>query len=173
MNRKWISILINISLTTVAAVLTLALCLNILTLWSVAEIKRGATAQPLLFCAIVGSGSMEPTASVDDLLLIQGGTSYQQGDVITYVSPKGTLITHRVKEVLPQNTGYITQGDANNIPDKAISPQRVLGRVIIIVPFVGGIVYGLLSPGGLFLMVCAFLGIWLVRKVGWRQNEGT
>ena len=87
---------------------------------------------------------------------------------ITYVSPQGGLITHRVKEVL--DYGYIAQGDANNIPDEEVSGQRVLGRMIFVIPRVGGVIDGILSPAGITLLVCICLLLKLIQRIRRDQN---
>ena len=169
MKKRFISVFLKFFTTALMVVLFLALLINIFTLWSVNQIKQGNSVKFGYFSAIIGSGSMEPAISVNDLLLIKGWESYQAGDIITYVSPKGALVTHRIKEVL--DNGYITQGDANNIADEEVLRQRVMGRVIFVMPVAGGIIDGLLSPVGIFILVCAFLLVWLIRRIRRDQNE--
>jgi len=169
MKKKLGSVITKISTAVLVVVLLSTLLLNVLTLSLVGKIKSGASVSSGFSCAIIGSGSMEPTISVNDLLLIKGWESYQAGDIITYVSPKGALVTHRIKEVL--DNGYITQGDANNIADEEVLRQRVMGRVIFVMPVAGGIIDGLLSPVGIFILVCAFLLVWLIRRIRRDQNE--
>ena len=114
-------------------------------------------------------GSMAPTISVNDLLLLRGRESYEVGDIITYISPRGSLVTHRVQEV--SEKGYIAQGDANNIPDDEISSQRVLGQTVLVIPGIGGIVDGIVSPAGIIFLGCIFALVWLINIVRGNQNE--
>ena len=116
MKKKIFSAFAKLPLIALSTVLLSALFLNLSTLRSVSKIQSGALITSGYSSAIVGSGSMEPAVFVNDFLLIKSETLYQTEDIITYVSPKGGLITHRVKEVL--DYGYIAQGDANNIPDR-------------------------------------------------------
>ena len=167
MKKKFLSAITKLPVIALVAVLLSALLLNLSTLWSVGAIKRGGSVTSGYFCAIVGSGSMEPTVFVNDLLLVKGETAYQTEDIITYVSSKGGLITHRVKEVL--NDGYIAQGDANNIPDEEISGQRVLGRVVFVLPRVGDVIDGILSPAGIILLGCICLLLELIQRI-WRDQ---
>ena len=159
--KKVISIAAKSLAAMVTAALLAVLFLNLSTMWSVREIGRGTAVNPGYSCAIIGSGSMEPALFMNDLLFIKGGGPYKAEDIITYVSPRGTLVTHRVREV--SENGYITQGDANNIPDQEVGEQRVLGKVVFIMPGAGGIINGMLSPVGIILLVCVFLLIWLIR----------
>ena len=167
MKKQFVSVLINFFKILLAAVLLLTLFLNVFTLWAIGEIKRGKAVNFGYFCAIVGSRSMEPTISKNDLLLIQNDHSYYAEDIVTYVSPQGSLVTHRVKEV--SNQGYITKGDANNVPDEEISGHnRVLGRVVFVLPGVGGIVDGMTSP----IEVALFAGIVLLVNLIKRVRSG-
>ena len=169
MKKKIISGVSNILIIILVVILLSVLVLNVRTLRSVDRIKSGEVINSGFASAIIGSGSMEPGISVNDLLLIRGRTDYKTGDIITYVSHHGGLVTHRIKEVL--ESGYITQGDANNIPDEEISRQRVMGAVIMVLPVAGGVIDGLLSPVGIFIVVCAFLFVWLIRRIRRDQNE--
>ena len=169
MKKKLISTLTTFFTTALVAFLLSVLLLNLLTLWTVGKIKQGETVTAGYFCAIVGSGSMRPSISTNDLLVINGGGSYQTQDIVTYVSPQGTLITHRIKEI--SDRGYITQGDANNIPDEEITGQRVLGRVVVILPRVGGIITGMISSAGIILFVCLCASVHLIQRIRRAPNE--
>ena len=169
MRKKFISVLAKLSLIAFIAVLSLALFLNLSTLWAVSKIQRGELVTSGYYCAIISSGSMEPTVAVDDLLIIKGRDSYQVRDIITYISPQGRLVTHRIKEVLDHS--YITQGDANNIPDEEISSQRVLGRVVFILPGAGSIIDAILSPAGIVIFGCICLLLWLIQRIRRDQDE--
>jgi signal peptidase I, archaeal type len=169
MKRKIFSVLKRILLIILTVFLLLMLFINAFTLWSIREIKRGEYVKSGYFCVIIGSGSMKPTMQINDLLLIKGADTYQEGDVITYVSPKGSLVTHRITRVT-QN-GYITQGDANNIPDNEVSRQRVLGKVAFVVTGIGWIIENLLSPVGIMLLVCIFILILVIQKLQRKTNN--
>jgi len=169
MKKKILSSVTRLPLITLVTVLLVALFLNLSTLWAIDEIKRGEYVTSGYSCAIISSGSMEPGMLVNDLLIVESEPSYQTEDVVTYVSPQGGLITHRVKEVL--GYGYITQGDANNIPDEEILNQRILGKVVFIIPGAGVIIDIILSPIGISLLGCICLLLWLIQKIRGEQNE--
>ena len=153
----------------VTVIMLLALLLNIVTVLSVNEIARGGSVKSGYFCAIIGSGSMEPFISKNDLLFIEGASTYQVEDVITYVSPRGGMITHRIKEL--SSMGYVTQGDANNISDGEIRGERVLGRVVFGIPGVGGVINGILSPVGIIQLASVLLLVYLIFRVGRETRE--
>ena len=169
MKKKLVSAFINLPITVLSMFLLLVLCLNISTLWSVSAIKRGEQVTSGYFCAIISSGSMAPTVSVNDLLLVKGEASYKTEDIITYVSSQGGLITHRVKEL--SEHGYITKGDANNIIDEEIAAKRVLGRVVFVLPGFGGAIDGILSPVGITLLICICILWWLIQRIRGGEND--
>ena len=163
MKKKIAAVLTKILTICLIAALLLTLCLNVSTLLAVAKIQRGGMVTSGFYCAIIGSGSMEPAVSVNDLLIVRGNASYQAGDIITYVSPRGALVTHRLKAV--SGEGYIAQGDANNIPDDEITAQRVLGKLVYCISGFGDIIDAILSPIGIILLVCLFLLVWLMERM--------
>ena len=116
--------------------------------------------------AVVLSGSMEPTLSVNDVIMIQEKDSYRPGDVVVYQSGY-ELIVHRIVAV--EGETVITQGDANNIADPPVDQSAVKGAVIARIPQIGLLVNALKTPVGILLIViCAFL---LVEGSFCRQKE--
>ena len=86
----------------------------------------------------IGSGSMEPYLNVNDIVIIKEVDSYNAGDVVTYKDEDST-VTHRI--VLIDNNKIITKGDANNVKDKAITKDDILGKLFIRITGVGFINY--------------------------------
>ena len=168
--KKMVAFVISkLAVTGTIGFLLLALYLNLSTLWAVGEIKRGRSVEFGYFSAVIGSGSMEPDLSVNDLLLVKGGGVVKVDDIITYVSPQGSLITHRVIEVFEDS--YFAQGDANNVPDEKISGQRVLGKVIYIFHGAGSIVEKISSPVGVIFLMGMTVLVWLIQRIWRRENE--
>lgn len=96
---------------------------------------------------VVLSGSMEPAVSAGDVIIIHRQKSYETGDVITY-RDGGTLTTHRI--VAENDEGFQTRGDANNIADDSlVPPDRIMGRVVFVIPAAGNILLFLRTPAGL------------------------
>lgn len=126
--------------------------------------------QPTLFgysSAVVVSGSMSDTINVDDMVIIHRQDSYSNGDIITYISSNGNLITHRIQETTKD--GYITKGDANNTPDKEIvAKDNVVGIVVMIIPKIGMVSSALRTPLG---MLCIVLVGGLLVWITSRQKE--
>lgn len=121
---------------------------------------------PTLFgyaAAVVVSGSMSPTIEVDDMVIIHRQDSYSRRDIITYKDGE-ILVTHRIEDIT--DGGYITKGDANNTTDGTISPDRVVGRVILVIPKVGALIAFLRTPFGMLLLVLGGLVV-----LEWRRIE--
>ena len=107
--------------------------------------------------AIVLTGSMEPNISAGDLVVIHRQDSYKPNQVVTYEG-NTTPVTHRVIAIGSDENGgttYLTQGDANNTDDGYIPADRIIGRVILVIPNVGGLQNFLTSPMGFTLITLA------------------
>jgi signal peptidase I len=117
-----------ISLTIVTVLAGLALVATVLPL--VLESER----------VVLTSGSMMPLIDPGDIVI----TSPVQhpvdpGTVVVFENPNkpGSLVTHRVLEVLPDGS-YRTKGDANHQPDVSpVTPGLVRGRGTFLVPAIG------------------------------------
>ena len=153
------------------AVLLVVLFMNISTLWAAKRIVQGEVVCSGFFSALVGSGSMEPSISTMDMLVVMGGDTFSEGDVITYMSPEGSLVTHRLIAVT--EAGFIAQGDANNIPDEPIARQRVLGKVVFVLRGVGAAIDVIFTPvGGGLALGMVVLALLIGRVWRHRDREG-
>lgn len=98
----------------------------------------------------VQTGSMEPTISAGDWIIVKQTKNVKLDDIITY-EKEGEFITHRVLEAYRGT--YITKGDANNSKDEAISQDQIVGTVVKILPGFGIIRRTLLNPVVLIAMI--------------------
>ena len=116
---------------------------------------------------VVLSGSMEPTYHVGSLIYVKP-VDYQElqaGDPITYMISEETVVTHRIVEVLPDETDpdamwYVTQGDANTTPDSsAVHYKNVIGKAVFSIPYLGYVSDYVQHPPGTYvaIAVAAFL----------------
>lgn len=71
------------------------------------------------------SGSMQPALQIGDVIIIKNANNYAEKDIITYDNGL-TTITHRIKSI--NGDEIITEGDANDAPDKPITKDRILGK---------------------------------------------
>ena len=82
----------------------------------------------------IGSNSMAPTITTNDLIIVKLTKNVEKGDIITFKEDK-VLVTHRI--ISETANGYITKGDANNTEDKNVSNTSVIGKVVKILPNYG------------------------------------
>lgn len=91
--------------------------------------------------AVVGSGSMTPTICTGDIVIVKkvNPSDIHVGDIVQYYSGEGYTITHRVIKIekTPNGLIFITKGDANNVPDKPFKADRIIGKVVFVIPKVG------------------------------------
>ncbi len=105
--------------------------------------------------AVIISGSMSGTIEVNDLVICCEQNDYGKGDIITF-EDGGSLVTHRI--VGESDSGFITQGDANNTPDrKPVAEGSILGKVVLTVPKIGLFIEFIRTPFG--LMCITFAGL--------------
>lgn len=89
------------------------------------------------------SGSMEPTLSVYDVIIVKQQDNYNLGDIITFYVPeedgKMTCYTHRIVSV--GDGFYLTQGDNNQQwDDWTVYRQNVVGSIEARIPKIGKLV---------------------------------
>ena len=114
--------------------------------------------------AVVLSGSMEPTLSVNDLVVVRAAEQYSKDDIVVFQSG-AELVIHRVVSV--ENGQLVTRGDANNTEDPPISPELVKGRLILAIPYVGLLIRGLQTlPGILIVLALAILML----RLSWQKE---
>ncbi|MDE5984392.1 MAG: signal peptidase I [Eubacterium sp.] len=125
-------------------------------IWNAGSLVGNKLPMPFgIGAAVVLSGSMEPSISVDDMVLVREGGSYQVGDVIVYEAD-GMMITHRIYS--KEDDTIVTWGDANPVADNPISIQQVKGTVVAVIPKIGVLVRFIKQPIVIILLVAiAFL----------------
>ena len=102
--------------------------------------------------SVVLSGSMEPTLSVGDLLIVREESHYEVGDMVVYQNGRIPVV-HRI--VSADGESFTTRGDANNTEDDPIPAAAVKGRVILTIPKVGSLLWFLKSPVATVVMLAA------------------
>ena len=102
------------------------------------------------------SGSMEPTYSVNDYILIKKQTDYNLNDVVTYVDKYGNFVTHRIVKI--NRNEIITKGDANNTKDESFDKSKVQGKVICKMP-------NIFSLGFIIIVFLIILTVYVVRLI--------
>ena len=150
-------------------------CLLAANLYAIGIRHFTGTPQPAVFgwsWAVVISGSMEPAIRVNDLVVVHEQSRYEVGDIITYETGN-SVVTHRIIE--KDAAHYITQGDANNTHDLNPVPEnRVVGKVVAVIPGLGRFIEYLRTPLG---MTCLVLVGFLLIEIPYlldkrREEEG-
>jgi signal peptidase len=128
---------------------------------------------------VILSGSMEPTVSPGDVVIVDASADIEVGDVITFDDGNTVPTTHRVVAI--EDNQYVTQGDANQNPDtQRVAPGDVLGRVVLTIPFIGHVILWVNTPTGyvslvvapLVLLVAGELLAWTRRDSGDEDGDG-
>ena len=121
--KKVANVIVNIMLTLVFLILliVIAIKINMLVSGNNYFLINGYS----IFC--VATGSMEPTISQNDIIIVKKSDDYKVDDIITFV--KGNdYITHRIVSINEETV--TTKGDANNAVDVAISKDKIIGKVV-------------------------------------------
>ena len=100
--------------------------------------------------AVVLSGSMEPTLSVNDVIIVREAESYDINDIVVYENGR-EMIVHKIIE--KNGDTLVTKGDANNTADEPISVESVKGKVVLSIPYAGAVVKALRSPVGAIVII--------------------
>lgn len=111
---------------------------------------------------VIRSEAMEPSLRIGDLAIVDMDTeSIVPGDVIAVrlvpTSPDVTFV-HRVIAVdgHGDQRRIVTKGDMRPTPDAPVSPDKVVGRVIAAVPYVGAFVGVKKIEVTLFVLIVVF-----------------
>lgn len=119
--------------------------------------------------AIVMSGSMEPTLSVDDLVIIKKADSYEIGDIVVFQDRDGSMVIHTVIMVDLEGNMIQTQGDANPTPDAPMDLKYVKGKMTQSISGVGAFVRILKSPPCVILILA--LSVFLLIRSYRREKD--
>jgi signal peptidase len=124
---------------------------------------------------VVLSGSMEPEMSPGDAVIVREvpASEIEQRDIITYQTESDTPTTHRVVEVRQTDSGvaYVTKGDANEEPDQGTVPyRRVVGEVILVIPFIGHVVQFANTQTGFLALVLTPMALFVLSEL-WELSK--
>lgn len=101
------------------------------------------------------SGSMDPIINTGSLIVVRKQAMYEVGDVISYnalVEGKEIIISHRIVGI--GGNVYLTKGDANTAIDReTVIPRHIIGRVVLIVPYLGYVISMVKSTFGIFFTI--------------------
>ena len=109
------------------------------------------------------SGSMEPTYHVGSLIYVKDVDTdeLKAGDVITYMLDEDTIVTHRIADVIPDETDpsiirFQTKGDANDSADGSlVHYKNVIGTPVFSIPKLGYLANYIQKPPGRYIAISA------------------
>ena len=133
-----------------------------LNLYMINASRLAGDAVPMPFgvgAAVVLSGSMEPEFSAGDLLFVKQSDNYKVDDVVVFQDGR-IAVTHRIISMTENEV--ITKGDANNVEDDPITLDRIKGKVVLVIPFVGHLVNAIKTPAGTIVILA--LAIFLLER---------
>lgn len=117
------------------------------------------------------SGSMSPTINTGSLVLVKpvDAAELVEGDIITFGSVNGQLVTHRITEVISKpELSFVTKGDANEVTDSGtVAADKVIGAVTLTIPLLGRVLAFSQTKHGLLLMIMVPALVILI--VEWRN----
>ncbi len=109
------------------------------------------------------SNSMSPAITTGDLIVVRPMSSYQVGDIVSYysiVNYRQTIVTHRIMTI--GGNVYLTKGDANEAYDSIILPRLIIGKVVLVIPYLGyfigtakstfGVLFTILLPASIIII---------------------
>lgn len=118
--------------------------------------------------AVVLSGSMEPTFSTGDLIVVRECDSVAVDDIVVF-QDGNSLVVHRV--IALDGGSVITQGDANNVPDDPIDLSSVKGTVLFWIPHGGSVVSVIKSPVGTICLIAAAIALIEIPHLKEKQKD--
>ncbi len=173
--KKHVKTIVRTALLSVAA---LIVGLNVYTM-NASRLAGDLVPMPFgVGATVVLSGSMEPTLSTGDLLIIAEQESYDVDDVVVFQSNRMAVV-HRIIEIKEETVEgedgeelqmlAVTQGDANNTPDDPIQMSQIKGTVVLRVPLVGYLVNMIKTPLGTILILAA--AVFLLERSFHKEKE--
>lgn len=108
------------------------------------------------------SGSMEPEYMTGSLIYVDDVdyTQLKPGDDITYLLDEDTIVTHRIVEVVPDDTEadtirFRTKGIANEFEDGTlVHYKNIIGSPVFSIPYLGYLANYIQHPPGTYVAIC-------------------
>ncbi len=114
---------------------------------------------------VVLSGSMEPTLSTGDLVIIKETDTVNEQDIIVFQDGNAMTI-HRIVGI--DGSMITTQGDSNNVADAPITMEAVKGKLLFRIPFAGRIVTVLSQPIAIIILLASAV---LLTELSYRKEK--
>lgn len=118
---------------------------------------------------VVESGSMQPRIPVGSLIITRqiGPNQIRSGNVISF-KVNNEILTHRIISVSKNDKGVKleTKGDNSTSKDPGfISEVDVLGKLVLVIPYLGYVLLFFQRPAGLLLIACVIVGTLMIHNI--------
>ncbi len=119
------------------------------------------------------SGSMESVYPTGSLIYVAKADPAELGanDIITFKMPSGTIATHRIIELVSNETEpdiirFRTKGDENNIADGTLVDfDSVIGKPVFCIPFLGYLATYIMHPPGKYIAITVAVTLILIEMI--------
>lgn len=115
---------------------------------------------------VVRGASMEPAIPLGSVVIVHAvePATVQVGEIVTYRTPQGTVVTHRVTAIAAGSAlSFQTKGDASATADPVLIPaSELVGEVEYALPGVGYFIHVLSSAQGVPLAVAILVSLLVV-----------
>ena len=115
------------------------------------------------------SGSMQSVYPTGSLLYIKdvNPETLEVGDVITFKMAGGSLCTHRIIEIVPDEDNpnivrFRTKGDENDTADPLVDRDRVVGKAVFCIPLLGYLATYMAVPPGKYIAITVAISLVLI-----------
>ena len=115
------------------------------------------------------SGSMQSVYPTGSLLYIKdvNPETLEVGDVITFKMAGGTLCTHRIIEIVPDEDNpnivrFRTKGDENDTADPLVDSSNVVGKAVFCIPMLGYLATYIAVPPGKYIAITVAVALILI-----------
>ncbi len=114
------------------------------------------------YIMLVGN-SMKGTIDSGTFVIIKPDQEYFLGDIIAFENEQNKKVIHRIIEITDE--GFITKGDNNQRIDPGTQYlDKVIGRSVIVVPFVGFTSMFIQTPLGMSIFGVWALAMFMIKK---------
>lgn len=121
--------------------------------WNLKSLRGDVFPMPFgIGMGVVQTGSMRPTITEEDLIVVKKTNDYEIDDIVVY-QDNSKLVVHRI--IRFEGDMIITEGDNNDGEDAPISVDQIKGEVVDIVYGLGGVIKFIKSPTGIILILGA------------------
>ena len=124
----------------------------------------------------VKTGSMDPTITVSDLIVIKKTNDYKPNDIIVYHDNQ-SLVIHRL--IRYEGSLVVTKGDYIYNTEEKIDSSLIEAEVIFVIPYIGALIKIIKSPyvitiivgGAMILLSISFLKEKKPKEGGTNEEE--